>query len=370
MELESILEPAMIVKPDDAMTHVAFLMAKEGKEEAVVMDKEFLGVVTAEDMNKRRVNDPSNVKISYFLRKITPIPSDTPMMDALNQIMVTDLKTIPVSHKNGIYVVKKTNILKFIKDEVFEGKKAKDIMYFPFCANVGDNVNTVLSTMKDFSVSKMPLLDEENRVTGMIDSIGMLSAFMERHKAQRGEKDGEKITLENVSASSLARNNFLRVSPEDSIKGIASSMTKTGLTTAMVEKEGKFLGMITVKDILKLVGRTQETVYVRVSGLHDEDAFIKKKIDDMINLFLDKMLKIVPVNYIAIHVDRYKQKAGKMKYSVHGRLMTGKGNFYANDYEWDPVKSMKKFLDRIETEVKKKSEKKMAWKRHPQKLKG
>jgi predicted transcriptional regulator len=362
-ELESVLEPAMIVKPDDAITHVAFLMTKEGKEEAIVMNEQFLGIVTAEDINKRRVNDPSNVKVSYFLKKINPITSDTPLMDVVNQILVSDLKTIPVIHKNSIYVVKKTDILKFIKDDVFAGKKAKDIMYFPFCASVSDNINTVLSTMKDFSVSKMPLLDEESRVVGMIDSLSMLSAFMERRKAQRGEKDGEKIILENVSASSLAKSNFLRAGPEDNIKSIAASMTKTGMTTAVVEKDGKFLGMITAKDILKLVGRTMETVYVRVSGLNEEDSFIKMKIDEMINTSLDKMLKVLPVNYIAIHVDRYKKTGNRMKYSVHGRLVTSKGSFYANDYEWDATKAMKKFIDRLEIEVYKELGKKKAWKR-------
>jgi predicted transcriptional regulator len=364
-ELESILEPAMTVRPDDAITHVAFLMIKEGKEEAIVMDKEFLGVVTAEDINKRRVNDPSSVKASYFLKKINPISSDTPLLDVINQMLVSDLKTIPVIYKNSIYVVNKTNLLKFIKDDVFAGKKAKDVMYFPFCASTSDNVNTVLSTMKDFSVSKMPLLDEESRIVGLIDSLGMLGAFTERRKAQRGEKDGEKIILDDVSASSLSKNNFLRSGPEDSIKTIANSMIKTGMTTAAVEKDGKFLGMITVKDILKLVGRTMETVYVRVSGLSEEDSFIKMKIDEMINTFLDKMLKILPVNYIAIHVDRYsyKKDGNRMKYSVHGRLVTGKGMFYANDYEWDATKAMKRFIDRLETEVYKKSGKKKIWKR-------
>jgi len=126
-----------------------------------------------------------------------------------------------------------------------------------------------------------------------------------------------------------------------------------------VEEDGKFAGLITLKDILKLIGKSLETVYIRLSGLSDEDEFVKKRIDGMIENTIQKLLKFIKVNYVVIHVEEHKKKEvnDKRKYSVQGRFITDKGNFYASDHEWEPIKAMKLFLDHIETEIYKQNEK-------------
>jgi hypothetical protein len=50
-----------------------------------------------------------------------------------------------------------------------------------------------------------------------------------------------------------------------------------------------------------------------------------------------------------------------MKYSVQGRFVTDRGNFYANDYEWEPIKAMKIFLDRVEGEIYKQNVRKRGY---------
>jgi CBS domain-containing protein len=131
----------------------------------------------------------------------------------------------------------------------------------------------------------------------------------------------------------------------------------------VVEEDNKFLGIITIKDILKLIGKSLETVYIRVSGLAEEDDFVRKKIDEMIEKTVQKTLKVVKVSYVVIHVETHKkkEKGERMKYSVQGRFVTDKGNFYASDYEWEPIKAMKTFLDRMEGEIFKQIDKKRGY---------
>ena len=123
------------------------------------------------------------------------------------------------------------------------------------------------------------------------------------------------------------------------------------LFTVVVEKDEKFLGMLTAKDIFKLIGKSVETVYIRVSGLEGEDDFIKTKVDEMIENTLSKLVKVIPVNYIAIHAETHQTGGRKTKYAVQGRLVTEKGSFFADDTEWDPTKAVKIFLEKIEREV-------------------
>ncbi len=353
MELKSILEKALIVDPDDTLSHVASLMTKEGRHEAVVYRDKLLGIVTADDISRRRVSDPKNVRISYYQKRVKPFSIDSPVSDVINHILGSGLKAVPVKGKDGIYVVKKVDVLKAIKEDVYSGKRARDLMYFPYCVSPDDNLNTVISLMKDLSVSRIPVVDEKSALIGIVDNLYLLNAVLEKHRAMRGERDGEKIVEGNVRIESFIRNDYLRVAPEKAVKDIVKNVIKTGIPVVVVEKKGEFLGMFTVKDIIKLVGRSVETVYVRVSGLHEEDKFIKSVIDDLINNSLEKLLRVIPVNYLSVNVEKHKKSGRRAKYSVQGRLVTGKGKFYASDYEWDVTKAMKRFLEKIEKEVRK-----------------
>ncbi len=353
MELKGVLEPALKVKPDDSLSRVASRMIKESENEVIVSDKDFIGIVTADDISKRRINDPSKVSISYFIRKITPFSVDSPVSDLINYVIINDMKSVPVKHDNDIYIVRKASLLKFIKDEVFSGKKAKNLMVFPYCVSEDDSLSTAVSIMKDYSISRIPVLDSNSRTLGIIDSISLLKAVMESHRVSKGEKSGEKINTGKILVSTFMNTDFIRVGPEENSKNIVNSISKKNIRTVVVEKNGKMMGIITPKDIFKLVGRSMETVYIRVNGLHDEDKFIQGKINEMINNSVGKILKKVPVNYVAINVTKHEKGGERVKYSVHGRIETGKGSFYANDHEWDATKAVKEFLGKIEKEISK-----------------
>lgn len=361
MELKDILEKALIVDPDDSLSHVAALMAKDGRHEAVVYRDKLLGIVTADDISRRRVSNPKNVRISYYQKKVKPFSIDSSISDVINHILGSGLKAVPVKGKNRIYLVKKVDILKAIKEEVYAGKKAKDLMYFPYCVGPGDSLSTVISLMKDLSISRIPVLDEKNNLLGIVDNLYLLDAVLEKHRAMRGEKSGEKTREGNVRIESFIRKDYLKVTHGKPVKDIVKRIVKSKIPVVVVENKGKFMGMFTVKDIIKLMGRSMKTVYVRVSGLQEEDKFIKSVIDDMINNSLEKLLKVIPVNYLSINVEKHRESGRRTKYSVQGRLVTGKGKFYASDYEWDVTKAMKSFLEKIEKGVRKTLEKKRGY---------
>ncbi|MBN2042174.1 MAG: CBS domain-containing protein [Candidatus Aenigmarchaeota archaeon] len=354
MELKGVLEPALKVRPDDSLSHVASRMIKGGVNEVFVWNGDFLGIVTADEIAKRSISNPDKVKISNFIHKITPFPADTPVADLINYVLVSDLKSVPVKHGEDVYMVRKQALLKFIKDDVFSGKKARNLMIFPYCISTDDSFSTAISIMRDFSLSRIPVLDSGSSVVGIVDSISLLKAVMSKKRLSRGEKGGEKISVRGISVSSVMKTDFMRVGPEEGVKKIVNSIQRKNIQTVVVEKNGKFMGIITPKDIFKLIGRSMETLYIRVSGLQEEDKFIQEKIDEMINNSIGKILKKTSVNYLAINVTKHRKGGERMKYSVHGRIETGKGSFHANDYEWDSTKAMKKFLGKIEREIENK----------------
>lgn len=353
MGLEDVIEKAFLVRPDDSLTHAAFSMAKAKKYEAFVLDKDVIGIVTLDDIVKRRVSEPQKTKVLHFMRQIRPFSVDSSVEDIMNYMLVSEYRSLPVKKEGMLYSVSKPRMLKFVKDEVFEGKKAEDVMQFPYCASEGDTLFTVVSTMKDTGMNRIPILNVRGGFAGLVDSMDLIKALVDEHRSKRGERFGDKTSTGEIGIKVFARSDVLKVSPETGLKQIVKRLSSGGKQSVIVEREGKFLGMITIKDIFKLIGKSLETVYVRVTGLGDEDDFIKAKIDGMIENTISKMLKSVGVKYVAVHVDTMKRGGKRKKYSVHGRIVTDKGSFHGSHSEWDPTKAMKILLSKIEREIRK-----------------
>jgi CBS domain-containing protein len=357
MELQDVIEKAFLVKPDETLSYVISRMSGERRYEAFVFDGEFKGIVTLDDIVKRRVTDPQKIKISYFMKPLHPFSVSTSVEDIINYMLVSEYRSVPIEKEGEIYAVTKPKLLKFVKDEVFETKKAEDVMQFPYCASENDTVSTVISIMKDTGMNRIPILNGEGRFMGLIDSLSLFKVFEDQRRSKRGERFGDRMKLEGIGVKAFMRTDVLKAGPETNLKNIVKDISKEGVCAVIVEKNEKFMGIITVKDIFKLIGKSLETVYIRITGLDDEDEFIKAKIDDMVENTISKLLKFTTVTYVAIHVDTMKTGGSRTKYSVHGRIVTEKGSFHASESKWDPTKAIKLFLSKIEREVHKHVEK-------------
>jgi len=360
MRLEDVLENAFIIKPDDALSHIVSRMLEEKRYEAFVFDGGLKGIVTLDDIVKRRVSEPQKMKISYFMKPVTMFSVETPVEDIMNYMLVNEFRSVPVEMEGKIYVVTKPKLLKFVKDEVFAGKKAKDVMQASYCASINDTLLTIASVMRDTGTNRVPIIDDKGRFAGLADSMNLAKILTDRERSTFGERVGEKARLGDIAINKFLSTAIMKVGPETDMKQVVKKISNEETCTAIVEDDGKFMGIITIKDIFKMIGKSLETVYIRVSGLHDEDEFVRKKIDDMLEKTVQKVLKVVKVSYVVIHVETHKKKedrSERMKYSVQGRFVTDKGNFYASDHEWEPTKAMKIFLERIESEIYKQIDK-------------
>ncbi len=363
MKIDSILEEAFLIGPDDHISHVVSRMSEARRYEAFVFDNQLRGIVSLDDIMKKTMSEPQKMKVSYFMKPVSIFSAETPAEDIINYMLVSEFRSLPVEKEGKIYAVTKPKLLKFVKDEVFEGKTARDVMQVPGCASVTDTAMNVLSAMRDSGATRMPVLEEGGKFAGLADSLSLSPLLTERARSRMGEKGGEKKKLGDVDITGFVTRDVATVGPDSDLKGIVKRVSDQGIHTVVVEDDGRFMGLVTLKDILKLIGKSMETVYIRLSGLSEEDEFVKKKIDDMIETTIGKLLKIVKINYVVIHVEEHKkkEKSELRKYSVQGRFVTDKGNFYASDHEWDPTKAMKLFLGKIETEVKRDTGKKRGY---------
>lgn len=356
MEIKDVLEKPLVVMPKDILSHVASRMLTERRHEAVVMDGDrFLGVVLARDLVRKKVSDPHRTNISGFVTEMNPFLPGASLEEIVNGFLVNDYRTIPMKMGDQIMLLTKINLLKFVRgNPAFKGKCAEDVMKSPYCIGIDDSLSTARAVLKEMDISRVPVV-KDGKVEGMIDTLDLLSPIVKGEVTKRGEPDEERTHLDNVPASSFMRKNFPKAEPSMPLSDVIDLIVKNQ-SAVIVERDESLVGLVTPGDVLKFLGKEVKGAYVTVSGLREEDDFIKSVIYEEIENSLRKINKFYPVNYLVAHMDKYHTTGKKPKYSFKVRLATERGFFFAHDYSWDITKAMRGVLAKLEKEIIKKKE--------------
>ena len=359
MSLLPLCEKPLIFDSKENVSKVSANMLKNRKSEAVIFDNDkYIGIIFARTIVKRKINNPDKTEIKKFITKINPMSFENPLADVINTILINDYKSMPIKKGNEMFILTKIGILKSLKNsDAFRGKKLNDILKFPYYVSNDDSIATTMSVLRQTGVSRLPILNKNSGIEGIVDTIDLLKANILSTRAQKGELVGEKIRKRGTHISSLMNKNVPILKPKDSIENAIKQMINKKISTVLVEENKKIIGIITPKMILKLVGKELSGVLVTISGIKDEDHFIKSVVDEEIGNAIKKLHKIIGIEHFVVHVDKHHESGDRTKYSVKARVMTEKGMFFAGDFAWDVTKAIRGMLHKIEKEMIKKKRK-------------
>ena len=344
---------------EETVSKVASKMIREKKRVVLVMDNdEFVGILSARNLVKKKMDNPNKTRIKTFVDKIKPVPNDKPVQEMLNSMMINDYKALPVIDPGEkVGMITKLDLIRMVKDNpVFKDTKASDIMNFPYSVSGDDSLTTARSLIRNLNLSRLPVLGKENRVEGVVDTLNLLKGIITKRRASRGELSGEEIKTDDISIKSLMDKNPPKVDPNHDIRRVINVMLRNKNPTVVVMEKDRITGIITPRDILKLTGNKIEGAHVTISGLQEDDNFIKTVVDEEVTNEIRKINKFMPVDSFVLHVDKHHERGKRVKYSVKGRLMTSRGIFFAGDFAWDVTKAVRGVLQKLEREIIKKKE--------------
>ncbi len=106
-------------------------------------------------------------------------------------------------------------------------------------------------------------------------------------------------------------------------------------------------------DICRQIGG----VNVRVSGFQEEDIFTREGVYTEIEKTIKKLACMVNIADFKLNLKKYKEEGKGKKYSIKIMIISNRGLFHADDYEWSIFKAVEKALKKLETEFFKKEDK-------------
>ena len=386
MKIADVLEPALTFQLDVPISKLISEMRRRKKEDALVFDgKEYAGMINAQDLARRTIHNPHKAAIGTFRRliqKVTPFSPEADLRELVETLLINSYTSIPIKHEGGIKTLTKLGLLRLLPKDILKGKSASDIQTFPYCVSTQDSFAVARSIMRQMRVFRLVVVNEKGKADGVLNALDLLRTNVDRKRSSGGEQAygkvlgpptpaqgelaGDKVKLGDVLASSISlmQDTFLTVKPDAPLTEVVNQMVTSKNLTAIVEDE-KLEGVITPEHILKLLSKEVSGVYVRVTGQQKEDVFMRSVIDEELRHEIQKLGKLIPIDYLTLNVKKFRESGKRVKYSLKAKLVTQKGLFVSQAGAWDITKAMHELMARLEREILKKKGKERVYRRGP-----
>ena len=352
MRIEDLVEEALKINKDASISEAVHKMNEHDTHDAFVFDcDEFYGILLARDILKKSIVNPDEVKVEKFVRGIKPVANEAGIDDIIKIMGAGEYSVAPIIVNEEVKRITKLSLLKALNADKLKAMKARDVMIKPYVLDINDSVASARAVLRELNITRLPVI-ENDRIAGIVDILDILLASLgERKRAKIGEMSGEKIELDEIPVKSFVRYEYMVVDADNAVSDVVKKMIEGNYGMALVKNNDKLAGIITTRDILKLVGENIRNYYVSISGLNIEDEIERDMIMKKVNNSLEKIDKKTGVRYLFVHVESHEKGAVKTRYTVSARLVTDNGAFYASYEDWEIVRTFKEVMDRLEREA-------------------
>lgn len=357
---DCISKVVALASPEDTLSDVIGKMKQYDIYELPVVEKnKLLGWVSYTNLIKRR-----KLALTTSVKSIMVSPpelsSNDSIINAADILFSTGFRTVPVVAKNELVgVVSRADIIKTAAKikEIYNLPTHTIMSREPICLSEKDGIIKAKDTMRDMGVKNLPVVDDDNRLVGVI-GLKDLSRFFEASREKRvpSEFAGEKIPLD-IELKSLMTPHAITASQNTHLEDVATLMTKNNISSVIITENNKPTGIVTQADILQLIAsfKGREGVYVQISGLEEEPS-VYDAMYEMIEKSLRKINKMLPLQMLLVDVTKYKPKEKVAKYALRAKLYTPKGLFISSSRsqlsQWDLMKSLDEVLAHLERQIR------------------
>ena len=233
-----------------------------------------------------------------------------------------------------------------------------------------DPLDKARNTMLDNNISRLPVLDSEGELAGIIRSTDLLKMLVvpESQSDSGGgsrEKDGslrgsgEKESMSDIPVEEVMNRSPLEIEGYGKAVEAVKKMKENGQTDVIITENGYPKAVLTVKDFIQYI-RDQgqhNMVLVNLVGLEveEEKAAVHEKIEKQLRGSLGR--KVERPEELSMHFKKKDKDGKKHRYEVIAKFYSELGITSTTEEEWDLMNVVDQALDDINTQVRKEKEK-------------
>lgn len=236
------------------------------------------GLITLEEIQVvqyagGRRSDPLEQPVGDLMRNATTVDAETPLEQVFNLLLDRGYRSLPVvdEERRLVGIITAGDLLERaglqarlglqgaltgeqLRAQLLalqrSGLCARDIMTHPvITVEASDKVRTAVARMREFGLKRLPVVNEERRVVGMLSRIDVLRAIEYHGSGQEGETFAP---LRGHSVTELMVRDTPVVAPDARLEQIIEALEASQRRRAIVvDDKRRVLGIITDGDLLR-----------------------------------------------------------------------------------------------------------------------
>ncbi len=373
MEITPLISEDFLVLQDEAtLSELIGKLKQYEKHSALVFrNGKYLGMVEKKKVMRSRV-DATEIKIRPFVQKTPVISEHEDIISAAYLMYQSNLDFVPVQRdKTIVGVVRAVDVAKAAAElPETKGFKVEDCKLLkPSRLNKNAPLATAMEIMHDEHVDQVPVF-EEGKIYGIISYKDVLrkylnwspkrdvSANFNRMTGSRAV-EAEVFHLGLLPVSSFSTNdNLITIPAQGLMKDAVALMAKNNIMDVLVMARDEFKGLLTVKNILRMVGslkipQNYNIQFVDLNKIRLEP-YQKANVQKICANEAFKLQRAIKDNFmLVLHFKEYQKDARQHKYSIHlrveypGKIITASGD------DWDMETALHIAFEAAKTEAQK-----------------
>ncbi|AGK60913.1 hypothetical protein Asulf_00907 [Archaeoglobus sulfaticallidus PM70-1] len=350
-----------VISASETISKVISMLGESKHERALLVeeDGEIIGVVREKDLVRGSLmTNPDETKIKKFAAKTGIVRLDELTPDKVARRFIEDSTPfVPIKLNGGFGVIHINDFLQKIKQE-FENVEIGDVMN-PEVITVKtyDGISKALATMRNHGISRVVVVDDENKVVGIITGKDIVDRVVSLGKDDRlgylSMKEKEK-TLSIVVESIMSRP-VITVERNDTIAKAIGLMIENDISSLVVTRGSIPEGVVVKKDLLEYYLKTtipkEYEVQIITKGVVLDDSEIEKLLDEL-NKFLRKFKSSLGKAHLFVYIKKLRLYYREIPLiHVMMRLRSDHGVFFVTGESWGVEFAVHATLNKLERQV-------------------
>ena len=234
-----------------------------------------------------------------------------------------------------------------------------------------DSISKVRHMMLDNNISRIPVLDDEGNLTGIVRSTDILRIIVEQESPNPGGTSGkslkdtqiaggdEKDSMSEIDISQIMQSDILEVEGFGPVQEAVKMMVNREESDVIITESGYPEAILTVKDLVDYISEQGMKNYVLVNlvglDVDEEKAAVHDKISTQLKGSLGR--KIDRPEELSMHIKKSEKDGKRHRYEVITKLYSELGQTTSNVEEWDLLEAVDVALDELNAQVRKEKEK-------------